>query len=184
MLASPSMRTCRFSASSRAARPPARPAGPASSSAGSNNGVRGSQYGRPRHTHRLRVRAATAAPTRSPSFPPFPGRNEALIKQPTSKSQTTAPSSTNLLLPLPTKWRLLRARKRAGDYAANEDAAARASTNETAATACCWGRLEECGGGCCRGLKSCGRSMSGITAQPRPPRCGNSAAGSGRLLLA
>ena len=46
---------------------------------------------------------------------------------------------TNLLLPFPTKWRPLQARKRTGDCAANEDAAARPAANETPATACCWG---------------------------------------------
>lgn len=80
---------------------------------------------------------------------------------------------TNLLLPFPTKWRPLQARKRTGDCAANEDAAARPAANETPATACCWGTRGGGGvrGGCCHGLKSCGRSMSGITGPLREPRC-------------
>lgn len=161
-----------------------RPTGLASSSARPNNGARGGQHGRPRHTHRLRVRAAAAALSRPPSLLPSPGRNDARTKQPTSESRITAPSWTNLLLPLPTKWRLLQARKRIGDCAANENAAARAAANEMPAAACCWGGPEGVRGGCCRGLKSCGRSMSGITAQLRELRCPSSPAGwRGQLLF-
>lgn len=140
-----------------------RPPCPTCPSARPNNGGPGGQHGRPRHTHRLRDRAAAAASSQTPSLPPSPGRNEQ-SSQTTSDSQNTTPSQIKLLLPLLTKWRLLRERKRAGDSAANEDAAAPAAANEVPATACCWGRPERVRGGCCRGLKSCGRSMSGITA--------------------
>lgn len=51
---------------------------PASSSARPNNGLRGGQHGRPRHSPTSSSGGGGATtPSRSPNLPPFPGRNDA-----------------------------------------------------------------------------------------------------------
>lgn len=85
--------------------------------------ARGGQHGVPRHTHRLRVRAVAATPSRPPNLPPLTGRNDSRIKH-CPRATHRAQFVFDQPPALPTKWRPLRARKRAGDPAANEGAAA------------------------------------------------------------